>query len=374
MLARGKREEKAGGIVSREERRSGKQKFIMANLVYGDPQIGMIYPNLWLEHHLKSLMDQTNIPALIKAGYDVEYAIFSDSETIMQMRTHPNFIALSNMVKIDLIQLNWPPDAGKFESRYPALVQMFHQVLPVALDRAAWCGVWVADLVFAKHALPRMLKRLEDGHDAVFMVPIRSAAESVSPMLMKLPGAPDDLSLFEMAKKNLHHLWVAADWDASLFSKFPYSMVWRSETGLVVHNFGITPIVFKAHEGLKKVTGVIDADVPSFFKNPFWATDWIDAPVAGVEPTSNGHYPPFLWHKASVEGVIKWARHGGHQNGPAVHPVQIKNLHQPLFYPSEKHFANDEIAERAAMIAGQIKSGCEKAFEDFKMPEQTTKE
>lgn len=319
-----------------------KKTYIIANLVYGQ-----LYPSLWLENHVKSLCDPSNLPRLKEEGYDIEYALFTDEETLNQVSRHPNFMALSQLCTIHVVKMTWPADADRFASRYSILVDMFHKILQVALEKDAYLSVLVADLVFAKFALPRMLKRLEDGHDAVLMVPIRSAADSVNPLLQRLPGAPTDLELFEMAYNNLHHLWVASHWDAPMFSKFPYSMVWNSGTGLCTHHFGITPIAFKPTQEMNDVKGVIDADVPSFFKNPFWATDWLDAPVAGVEPLSNGHYPPFMQHKASIDFVEKWAKIG-------TMPVQVKNLPHALYYPSKQTFNNAELAKESAKIAYEI--------------------
>lgn len=321
---------------------STKQKFTMCNLVYGQ-----LYPDLWLENQLKSLCDPTNLPAL-REKYDLEYVLVTDEETLQHITRHPNFMRLTQCCTVPVIKLTWPPDSDRFGSRYGMLVQMFQQVLPEVLAKNSWFGCWVADLVFAQHSLPKMLARLEQGHDAVFNVPIRSAADSVNPLLQRLPGAPTDLELFEMAYHNIHHLWVASQWDAPLFSKFPYSMLWNSGTGLVSHHFGITPIVFKPTPEMKAVRGGIDSDMPAFFKNPFWAEDWIDAAVAGVEPLSNGHYPPFLQQPSSVEYVARWAL-------KATHPNQKEYLHRELYYPSQRTFNSTELAIEAARTARDIR-------------------
>lgn len=327
----------------------GKQRYIMANLVYGQ-----LYPQLWLENQLKSLCDPTNLPAL-RERYDLEYVLFTDEATLPVITRHPNWMKLGQMCEINVVKLSWPSDADQFASRYGLLVQMFHMILNTVFNpedtsrRGAWLSCWVADLVFAKHSLPRMLKRLEQGHDAVLNVPIRSAADSVNDLLTKLPGAPTDLELFEMAYRNLHHLWVASHWDAPLFSKFPYSMLWNSYTGLAAHHFGVTPIVFKAHEDLRAVQGVIDSDVPAFFKNPYWATDWTDAAVAGVEPLSNGHYPPFLQHAATAEFVVDWAKRG-------TQPVQVNNLDRVMYYPSKQTFNAPALAAQALEIVTNMKN------------------
>lgn len=339
----------------KHQRMNKKQKFIMVNLIYVSQSCGPLYLTLWLENQLKSLLDKTNLPAL-KERYDLEYVLFTDDESLMQISRHPNFMALGALCEVTVIKVTWPPDVDRFQARYSLLAEMFKQTLAAVYNpnddknrKGAYLGVWVADLVFAKHSLLKMLSRLDEGYDVVFNVPIRCAADSANPVLAGMPGAPTDTELFELAHANLHHLWTHATWDNPYFSKFPYSMLWSSGTGLLAHNFGITPIVFKPNEEMLKVQGVIDADVPSFCKNPYWATDWTDAAVAGVEPLSNGHYPPFLQHRASEEFVCDWAKAG-------THPAQSANLHQPLYYPSKAVFNNPELAARAGAIAERIQA------------------
>lgn len=318
-----------------------RQPYIIANLVYGQ-----IYPDFFLDNQLKSLLDPTNLPAL-REKYKLEYALFTDDETLMRITRHPNFMQLSAMCEIHIVKMNWPAETDKFGSRYQLLVQMFQQMLQVGLDRKAWLSVIVADLVFAKGAVPRMLSHLERGHDGVLMVPIRGAADSINQHLARLPGAPSDLELFELAYQNLHHLWVASHWDAGLFSRMPYSMLWNSGTGLCTHNFGITPIAFKPNERMRGVRGVIDADVPSFLEKPYWCEDWTDAPVAGVEPLSNGHYPPFLMHKATEDYVVEWAKKG-------TMPEQTAYIDKALYYPAKSVFNNGYLADQAQATAERI--------------------
>lgn len=325
---------------------NGKRKYIIANLCYG---LGKTpYVDLWLENQLKSLCDPTNIPAL-RDEWDVEYLLFTDQESFQGINRHPNFMRLGQVASIDVVHLQWPADADQFGSRYSLLVQIFHEALRKALESKAYAlSVIVADLVYAKDALPRILKRLTSGHDAVLMVPIRSAAESVMPALMKMPGAPSDLELFELAYRNLHHLWTHATVGNPYFTRMPYSMLWKSPAGLLAHNFGITPIAFRPSEALRGVQGVIDSDVPSFFTNPYWATDWTDAPVAGVEPLANGHYPPF-GGSSDPAAIAAWSRIG-------TQPVQARYLDRPLFYPSRQTFDAPALEESALNFVTEIKN------------------
>lgn len=360
--------------MSEGKQENGKRRWIISNLVYGQH-----YPMFWLENQLKSLNDPSNLPAL-RRDWDIEYAIFTDDQTLTQITRHPNFMQLGQNCEINIIKLAWPTDSDQFASRYGLLVQMFRETLKVAHEKNAYAmSAWVADLVFAKDSLPKMLGHLTRGHDAVLNVPIRSAVDSVHPLLGKLSGAPSELELFEMAYNNLHHLWTHSTWDNPYFSKMPYSMLWNSGTGLVAHNFGVTPIVFRPLPGLTEVKGVIDADVPSFFSNPYWASDWTDAAVAGVEPLSNGHYPPFRQKQVALDRshadeqmdyVAQWSLRG-------TVPVQAANLHKPLFYPSRKTFNNQALQDAAEGTALRI----QKLIKDLrsegdagKQPNNVTKE
>jgi len=328
-----------------------KQRYVISNLVYGQ-----LYPQLFLENHLKSLLDPTNLPALTK-DFDIEYVLFTDEVTLHNtIKNHPRFIQLGQLVEVHVVQLNWPPDSDQFASRYNLLAQMLQSVISGVLTdpkkRGAWVSTWTADMVFAKFSVGKMLRRMKSGHDAVFMVPIRGAADSVNPMLAQLPGAPTDNELFELAFRNLHHLWVASHWDAALFSKFPYSILWNSGTGLLAHNFGITPIVFKPNQKMLDVQAGIDSDLPAYCENPYWAEDWTDAACAGIEPLSNGHYPPFLVHRAEQDWVVGWAKKG-------TTPTQARWLSHPLYYPSKHRFNQPQLAAIAANIAGSIREKLE---------------
>ena len=326
-----------------------KQKYIISNLVYGQ-----LYPDLFVQNQLKSLCDPTNLPEL-QEKYDCEFVLFTDEPTLQHITKHPNFTRLTRWCPVHTVLLHWPADADQFASRYNLLAQMLQQVVPEAIEKNAILSAWVADLVVAKGALPKILSHFDRGHDAVFMVPIRAAADSVNGVLAQLPGAPTDLELFELAYRNLHHLWVASQWNAPQFTRMPYSILWNSYTGLVAHNLGVTPIAFKPNEKMLKVQGGIDSDLPGMCENPYWATDWIDAPVAGIEPLSNGHYPPFAQAPANIQNVTEWALKG---NGgkPCIYRSQANHISKPLYYPSRKIFNDPDLAERASDIAGRIQA------------------
>lgn len=332
----------------------GKQRLLITNTVYSNQTTNQLFLNLWLENHCKSLLDPTNVAAL-RDKYDVELAVFTDDDSFNPLTRHPNFMALSQICEVNVFKIQWQADVDKFQARYSVLANVLQASVQRALEREAWLGCWVADLVLAKHALPRMVQPLERGHDATFMVPIRAAADAANGILSKIPYAPSDLELFEIAYRNLHHLWVHAKWQAFEFTRMPYSMLWDSRSGLLAHNFGVTPIVFKPNKEMLKVQLGIDSDLPTMCKNPYWCTDWTEAPVAGIEPLSNGHYPPFENKAANIETIVHWALYAN-EGKPAMHEKQPDLLTHPLFYPSRRTFNNVDLEEQARDITSKIHS------------------
>jgi hypothetical protein len=97
---------------------------------------------------------------------------------------------------------------------------------------------------------------------------------------------------------------------------------------------------------LENEAGGVDSLLPTFAENPYFVEDWLEAPIATVEPLSNGHYPPFGIHQSSVDGVCEWAK--------AAKAV-TKFVDRPCYFPSKKIFDNPRIAARALGIAEAIK-------------------
>ncbi len=152
-----------------------------------------LYAFLWAENQLKSLCDPSNLPTLLDR-YDLQYSIFTDEETYQAISAHPNFQRLSHLCEIQLIKLEWPPNVDRFSQRYGLLVSMFHSVLADALEKDAILSVWVADLVFARHALPRILSALSKGTMPMSTFPLWQL-NRIIPALAQLPALPKTWNL-----------------------------------------------------------------------------------------------------------------------------------------------------------------------------------
>jgi len=299
-----------------------KPKYLITNLVYGD-----IYARLFLNNHLKSCLDETNLPALTEK-YDVEMMIFTDHATLKQLTYHPNVLKLSKLIKVSTYLFAWPTDAAnKFAHRYGLLMNMFHESVKKALADDALLTCWVADLVVAKEFFPRIMKRMEDGHDAVFVLPLRSAAEPMASNLLTVQGALPDKELCALGLECLHPLWWACLWNNPMFTKLPFCLLWNTVGGLMARTFSTTPIIFKPRAKMLEGRGMIDGDVPQHCENPYWAHDWTDAPVIGVEPVVC-YYPPFANRPATVGYVEEFLGN--------IDPSQAPFLKHRCFYPDEK--------------------------------------
>lgn len=94
----------------------------------------------------------------------------------------------------------------------------------------------------------------------------------------------------------------------------------------MVRSYSITPIAFTPSDGMLSASQVIDVEIPSMCKNPYWAHDWIEAPVIGVEPLV-AYFPPYLNRPATTEWVKQWAL-------KTLHRSQHSFLKERLYYPS----------------------------------------
>lgn len=302
-----------------------KQKYIITNLVYDEP-----YTEIFLNLHLKSLLDQTNLPSVSRI-FDIQYKIFTDEETAKVLELHPQILQLTKYVNVEICRFAWGKSVNakfKFDARYSTLMQVFRASVDMAIKEDAWLTAWVADLVVAKEFFPRILNRMSEGHGAVFMLPLRSAYEPMKDILKEHVGALDDHRLCRYGFENLHPLWLACHWNAERFTKLPFSLIWTNRNGIMARSFSITPIVFKPKQEMLEGRGMIDGDVPALCDNPYWATDWTDAPVIGVEPLFC-YYPTFTTHAANTRMVRDWAH-------KVLHPTQIPFIERELFYPSKE--------------------------------------
>lgn len=301
------------------------KKLLITNVVYGQ-----LYARIFLEHHLRSFLDESNIPAHADR---VEYLIFSDAETIPYLTAHENFKRLAALIVVKVVPITWPAGTNRFDHRYGILIQTFRESVKAALACGMLLSALVADLVVAQGFLASVLKRIDEGHDSVFVLPLRAAYESAGPQLAQHEGALAPAELFKIGYENLHPLWVACHWQAAQFTKLPFSLLWNTGTGFLVRSYSITPVIFEPTEAMLTAGAVIDVEIPSMCRNPYWARDWTDAPVIGVEPLFC-YYPTFANHTASVGWVREWAK--------CLHPAQSAYLRERLYYPDRKTVAAEE--------------------------------
>lgn len=299
------------------------------------PIWGQLYLRIFLEQQLRSVLDETNLSnPLIQEKYDIEFRIYTDAETKDALMAHPNFARLKSVARVNVVEFEWTGKTQqvKHDSRYSKLMQVFHDSVNYATEPGLipydYVTAWVGDLVVARDFFPKILKKMDDGHDAVFVLPMRTAFEALSPVLNQTNRALDAIALFNAGYRMLHPLWQACNYHAPLFTTLPFAFLWTTRTGIMARSFSITPIVFKPNRDMLDTRGMIDGDIPQFFSNPYWCEDWIDAPVIGLEPLFC--YYNTMWSNGPVKPshIKRWAH-------AALHPTQLPFLKKRLYYPSK---------------------------------------
>src|ERR1700730_7919826 len=116
------------------------KKLLITNVCYGPT-----YAPIFCDQHLKSLLDQSNIPAHKER---IEYVIFTDADTMAYLDEHPNLAKLRALVPVEMVLFAWPADrkVKKFDQRYGILAQTFAESVKLALERDSYLSAWVADL------------------------------------------------------------------------------------------------------------------------------------------------------------------------------------------------------------------------------------
>ncbi len=291
-----------------------QKKLLITNVVFGDR-----YPEVFCNYHLKSLLH-----SLEDFTDRVEYAIFTNDQTYEYLAQNEQYKILSTNIPVNLVKFT-ETNQNLYESRYGMLRNTFKMSMKLALGKDAYVSPIVADLVFADDFLHKIFRRLDEGYDSVFGLPMRTAYESLAQHLKD--GALPAECLGGLGYQHLHPLWNACHWEAAQFTKMPFSLLWNTGTGLVAHSFSITPIAFTPTEDMLRPL-MIDVEIPGMCPNPYFPEDWTEVPVLGLE-FLHCHYPPFGNHKASVEQVAQFA-------SKALDKTQYPLLEKRLYYPSRE--------------------------------------
>ena len=324
------------------------RKLLLTNVAYWSQKFQFTYPDILLNCQLNSLLDDTNIPEMLRSGYEIKYHLFCDPQTEIHTKSHKNWIRLlqtigANNVSVEVFDFRGGID--RFDYRYNVLCKTLVPSIKLALEQNSLVAPWVADLCVAKHFLPRVLRQIERGHDSVFVLPARSAAEGSMIPTSTAEGALSDLDLWRVCYDNLHPLWLTCHYGNKPFTDKPFALLWNSGRGLLAHSYSVTPIVFKPKPEMLKTERVIDIEIPGMCERPYWAHDWTDAPVIGVEPLAS-HWPVFDNSDRSSDWIRDFAEH--------LDPFQHKALREELYFPSKEYSQFDEEVVHGAKMVSML--------------------
>ncbi len=289
-----------------------------------------MYTDIFLNHHLKSLADISNIPNISKE-FQIQYVLYIDKFNLPIVEKNFYTKKLSELIRfefqiVDLAEKNW-----NYESRYGVLENTLQDGLKRAISENALFSPLCADLVVAKNFFSKITKKIEEGYDSVNVLPMRTAAEPMTQFLNQHNGALSDMDLFEYGYACLHPLWGACHWDSPQFSKLPICFIWNTYPGMFVRSFSISPTIFIPNKKMLNCK-MIDVDVLQFLNNPFLAENWTDCPIINVEPI-RCFYPAFKNKKANS---LNCAKDISKNFVAKLAKCQIPYIKNKLYYPNKK--------------------------------------
>lgn len=301
---------------------------------------GEAYANLLLDVALKSLLDETNLPAIRDRA---DFLVVTDKETEQIILAHDNYHCLRATLPVRIA--NFTAEGNKYNARYEIQAHLHRECIADALKNDTAMSFLAPDATYGKGFCQGLLAKLDEGYSAVLGLPMRSAAEPMIPILLGLEGAPTAEQLFQLAYANLHPHWVASNWDAPMFTRLPYTMLWTNSTQIVARSFSISPHVVVPTEEMLAAGGVVDCGLPSMCKNAYVALNWAEFPMAAVEFLACW-YPPFSSSRSSTQRVAEWSRR-------ATVEGQERNLAYVLQYRMGEEMS-DLLLEESNVVIRQI--------------------
>jgi hypothetical protein len=313
-------------------------RICLSNLVFGDR-----YTDVFLNYHLRSLVDDSNLCAFNTDG--CEYLIFTDGENTDKIKEHFLIKRLSNFMPVKIILFS--AGENKYNQRYS--IQGFQTKVSArhALERDSLLVLTSADTVYGANFWVNVIDLLQDrGVDGILSHPMRVGFEGVSEKLKKSDKALTADELFDLCFLNQHPLWLAQNWGAPFFSRMPYHLLWSDSQSLVVRPFSISPIVFKPTWDMVNTGGNADIYITQFLKNPYYLEDWSELPWAEIGFVSSW-FPPFSSHPASTLRVSHWAK-------KVILPQNIQNLRRAAYFKRQSTPIPNNLLHESGLIAEEI--------------------
>ena len=249
-----------------EERRNGRQPFLMSLPVWGEP-----YSAYFVRYLCATLLSPNNLPALAER-YSVHIAIFTTEETEKALRAEPLFCRLEAHATVDfvhyaadLVNYGASMKASYGDQKVPfsenslafyyqrnckfALMSCAHYVaLAAGWATDALVSGLVADLVLNDGALPRIAAHMGDA-DAVLLHAVQLHGRVVRPIMDQEFRASDGILQIpsdECARLVVEHMPEGNFVDARQYLDPPLRIAWRvGEDGVLVHGNHYHPICLR---------------------------------------------------------------------------------------------------------------------------------
>lgn len=271
-----------------------KNKVLISNLVYGDP-----YTQIFLDLHLKSLIENCGDSPFSKSSI---YLIYTDGKNIDRIKNHENFKVLTRYFRTQFITIS---SELRYDRRYSIQTVQLQHSLKVAIENSALMQQACADVYYGSNFWRNAIELINDKSvQVIFGNAIRSAYETTSSLLMGKQVSNDEL--FDIALSNLHPLWLSCNWEAPLFSRIPYHIIWTRDEQIICRSFSMSPLIFEPSANMLTAGGCSDITLRRYCDKIHFERDWQNAPIIELGMLS-AFYPPFGRGKASVSSVASWA-------------------------------------------------------------------
>lgn len=305
----------------------------ISNLVYGQP-----YTNIFLNFHLKSLLENLNSCPLDKSFY----FIFTEESNIPVIEAHNNFQLLKDKLEVAFIKFDGDSPTNALRYQYQGLQAEWS--VRFALEHKVLLHTAAADLYYGMNYFKNALNFISRGYDALVHQPMRAAYESTAHYLNLGELSVNDL--FQACFLNLHPIWTSQNWDNPYFTIMPYHLIWSDDKAICMRGFSLSVPIVVPKEWMLKKRGCSDMTYLPHIKNAYYSSDWSELPMIELQQLSS-FYPSFSHKKSSIQDLVIWAKKN-------ISPENYSNLARYTIFKKTNDSINEELISNSKKISDEI--------------------
>jgi hypothetical protein len=219
------------------------------SLHFATPVWGHEYIRVFLDTALPTLLAPGNLPVLVSGAPRCIYRIFTSREGMDQIRSHPSFARLVQLLPVEFVDIDSLSVASEgHPNKYSLMTEAYNEAL--RRSRGAASVFLNADMVFADGSFANLLRIIDTGKRAIEIVGFRidkiAAERTLHSEWKKSDGTIciPPRALVALSLRNMHRISRKHFWPTATNAPFlPFHTYWKvGDHGLVARATHLYPL------------------------------------------------------------------------------------------------------------------------------------